>query len=432
MTTVLVLQLVLFVILLLFSAFFSSSETSFFSLTPTQLERMRYDANPRVDLIERMLNQPRRLIVTILIGNEFVNVAASVTSAALLIALMGDANKWINLLVMVPILLVFGEITPKTLALRHNVAFASAQSRPLERFAWAITPLREVVRRIADAIITLLIGKERSRRSIVTEDMVRTLAEEAVGEGALDPMEAKYVAHIFDLTHLTAGDLRTPRSQIQYFPVDMPMAEMVRKIRKSRHRRIPVYQGTRDRILGVLFARDLLNVDIAAIRDRAALRQVLREPYLVPETKSAADLLEDLRQRRQSVALTVDEFGGVTGLVTMEDLLERIFGEIRSPSERIRSRFKRRSAARYRITGKVPVAEFNKRTGHTLPVEPARTLGGFLLHVYGELPGPGTIIEHGDLRFTITSLHGNRVHGVVVEGLAFPDDDEDTPKTGGR
>lgn len=418
---VLILELILFAVLLLFSAFFSSSETSLFSLTPRQLERMRYDEHPRVELIEHMLNQPRRLIVTILIGNEFVNVAASVTSAAIVIELMGAGKEWVNLLIMVPILLVFGEITPKTLALRHNVAFAGFQSRPLEMFSWLITPLRVVIRQVADSIITLMVGRERSRGSIVTEDMVRTLAEEAVGEGALDELEAQYIAHVFDLAHVNVGDLRTPRSQILYFPVDMPLGAMVEQLRETRHTRVPIYDGTRDRIVGVLYARDLLGRDLEALgRDRSTLRRVLRRPYFVPESKPAADLFHSLRRRRQSLALTVDEFGGVTGLVTMEDLLERIFGEIQSPSELIRERFERKGTERYRVHGSIGVEEFNARTGLSLPEDPARTLGGLLLHLHGELPVPGTIVEREDLRFTITSLHGNRVHGIVVEGLMLP------------
>src|SRR5210317_980364 len=161
---------------MLLSGFFSSSETSLFSLNDLQLEQMRRDDNPRIALIERMLSEPRRLIVTILIGNEFVNVAASVISAAIVIQLFGAENKLVNLFIMVPILLLVGEITPKTLAIRNNVAFATVQSKPIDMFARLITPLRWVVRLVAEWFTTLIVGRELSRGSIVTRDMVRTLA----------------------------------------------------------------------------------------------------------------------------------------------------------------------------------------------------------------------------------------------------------------
>lgn len=415
-------ELAVLAALLVCSAFFSSAETSFFSLTSRQLETLRFAKHPRIELIERMLNQPRRLIVTILIGNEFVNVAASVLSAALVIEFLGATSKWMNLLVMVPVLLLVGEITPKTLALRHNVAFAAAQSRPLAWFAWLITPLREVVRWIADLVITLLVGKERSRGNIITGDMVRTLTEEAVGEGALDATEAAYINRVLDLRHMTAVDLMTPRSHIQFLPVDMPVAKMVKRIRKRGHTRIPVYRSKRDRIVGVLHARDLRGKDLASLdANPAALRRLLRPPHFVPESKPAIELFHGMRARHQSLAFAVDEYGGVTGLVTMEDLLAHIFGERQLATSR-KTSFHRLGPGRYRLSGKMTVWEFNERAGTTLPATSANTIGGLLLAEQGELPRGGTIIEHGGLRFTVTAVHKNRIHTVIVDGIVLPDE----------
>ena len=157
MDIALIVEIVLFCVLMVFSGFFSSSETSLFSLNEVQLEQMRRDENPRLELITRLLSEPRRLIVTILIGNEFVNVAASVISAAIVIQLMGAENKLINLFIMVPILLLVGEITPKTLAIRNNVAFATFQSPLVELFARLIAPLRWIVRLVSEWFTTLIV-----------------------------------------------------------------------------------------------------------------------------------------------------------------------------------------------------------------------------------------------------------------------------------
>jgi len=164
------LEVILFTLLMFLSGFFSSSETALFSLSNVQLEQMRRKKHPRVDLIERLLTRPRRLIMTILIGNEFVNVFASVISARFFIQMLGDEYKWVNMLVMVPILLLVGEITPKTLAIRNNIAFAGAESRWIEFFARVIKPLRLMIKVIAEWVITLIVGKERSRGNIITED----------------------------------------------------------------------------------------------------------------------------------------------------------------------------------------------------------------------------------------------------------------------
>ena len=156
------LELVLFAFLMALSAFFSSSETALFSLSSLQREQLRRQGHPRVDVIERLLSSPRRLIMTILIGNDLVNVAASVISAAFIIRLLGMEKKWINLLVMVPILLLFGDVTPKTLAIRNNIAFAAFECRPIDFFTRLVKPVRWLVRTVADVFITLIIGKERS------------------------------------------------------------------------------------------------------------------------------------------------------------------------------------------------------------------------------------------------------------------------------
>jgi putative hemolysin len=413
------LEVLLFVGLLGFSAFCSRSETSLFSLTERQLAQLRHDDHPRVGLIERMLNEPRRLIITILIGNELVNVSASVISAALVIALLGAENKWINLLIMVPILLLVGEITPKTLAIRNNVAFASYQSRPIDSLARLITPLRWVVRRIADLFITLVVGSERARGSIVTEDMLRTLAHEAVGEGELDLLEARTIGQIFEFGDKSVEEVMTPRANIHYLPVEMPPSEMLDEIRRTRFSKFPVFEETRDSVVGMLYARDLLGQDLAALaRDPAVLRGLLRKAYFVPETKPVAELFQAFRRRKLSLALTVDEFGGVTGLVTMEDLLECIFGEIYSPSDGRREfPFEKVEGRCYRVSGAMPLAAFAAKTGIPFDESVAETVGGLLLHECGELPTEGATLELEELAITIESVQDNRIHTLLVERL---------------
>jgi CBS domain containing-hemolysin-like protein len=410
-------ELGLFVLLMALSGFFSSSETAMFSLSSLQIEQMRSSKNPRVELIERMLSEPRRLIVTILIGNEFVNVAASVISAAIVIDLLGAQNKFINLFIMVPMLLLFGEITPKTLAIRNNVAFATFESPLIEFFARLIKPIRWLVRKVADWFITFIVGKERSRGNIITEDMVRTLAHEAVGEGTLDKIEAQYIDHIFEFGDRRVEDVMTHRSQVFFLPSDMPLKTMGREARRTQYTKIPVYEEHRDTILGILHARDLLAIDIEQTPDDPReLKKVLREPYFVPESKPAAELFASFRERRQSIALTVDEFGGVTGLVTMEDLLECIFGDIPSHSDGTEPDYVAPlDADRYSIEGTMPVDDFNDRFNAELPTGIAETVGGLILHEYGELPAENTTIELTGRRFTVSEVEDNRIKEVVVE-----------------
>jgi len=414
---VLIIQLLLFFILLGFSAFFSSSETAFFSLNPVQLEQMRRDDNPRLGLIRHLLSEPRRLIVTILIGNEFVNVAASVISASIVISIVGAEHKYYNLLIMVPILLLVGEITPKTLALRHNVAFATVQSRPISLFEKLITPIRWVVRIIADAITTLIVGKERARANIVTEDLLRTLAHEAEQEGVVDYHEARFIDQIFEFSRKTVAEVKVPRSAMFCLPVETPPQEILQALVDSRHSRVPLYRGHRDTIVGVLYTRDLLT---PASEDKLekpdSIEQLLREPLFIPEVKRIAELFETFRRRNLTFALTVDEYGGVTGLVTMKDLLEHIFGEIRSLSDAAKMQgIEELEGDRHVVDGELAIDAFNREMHTHLTGWDAHTIGGLVLYTYGELPQVGTTVELQDIRFTVDAVDHNRIKRLIVE-----------------
>jgi putative hemolysin len=413
-------ELTLFVVLMGLSGFFSSSETSLFSLSKIQLEQMRRDGHTSLGRIERLLSQPRRLIVTILIGNEFVNVAASVISAAIVIQLLGAENKFVNLFIMVPILLLVGEITPKTLAIRNNVAFASFQSYYITLFADLISPLRWLVRQVADWVTTLIVGKERSRANIVTVDMVRTLAREAVGEGVLNPVEARYIDHIFEFGDKTVEDVMTPRSNIHFLSADMPLEEMLQELRRTRHTKVPVYQENRNNILGILYARDLLGLgpDALSRLDRNR-RQLLRPPYFVPETKLAAGLFHTFRKRKLSLALVVDEYGGVTGLVSMEDLLECIFGDLPSASDSVSiAAYRKLTDGSTRIEGGMQIEQFNREFNQCLSEEVAETVGGLVLDRFGELPVVGAKLQIDGLEFVVETVEGNRIMALSVKEVA--------------
>lgn len=434
------LMLLLFIVFMGFSGFYSSSETSLFSLSQRQLEAMRAAGHPRIGLIDRLLNQPRRLIVTILICNEFVNVGASVVSATVVIMLFGPEKAYLNLFIMVPILLIVGEITPKTLAIRNNVAFANVQSGPIDFSAKLIGPIRWAVRHVADWFTTLIVGKERARASLVTEDMVRTLAHDAVGEGELDHVEASFIDHIFEFGNYTVADLMTRRGDITFVPLKTTAAEVIQIFRENRQSRMPVYDGSRDNIVGILHARDLLAVDsIAGSSDkkRFPLKSLLRKPYFVPETKSASELLSDFRSCKRSFALVIDEYGSVTGVITTGDLLEAIFGDIPTPSDEADAiKITELAENRFALPGSTPLDDFNAYFQTSFELENIDTVAGMMLHHFGELPNEGDHLEIGGFRFWAQCIEGNRIAKVMVEAIAPaqqrpPDDagiDSDQPE----
>ncbi len=409
-------ELFLFVCLMGLSAFFSSAETSLFSLNSLQLEQMRRMRSPRITLIEQLLSKPRQLIVTILIGNEFVNVSASVISAAIVIDLLGSDMKWVNILIMVPILLLVGEITPKTLAMRNNVAFASFQCRLIDLFARAIAPLRWTVRQIADFFITMIVGSERSRANIVTEDMVRSLAEEAVGEGVLDREEALYINRIFDFGDKKLRDVMTPRSRVSFLSAGSSLEAAARLYRSTGHTKVPVYGKDQDSIIGILYSRDLLSEPLGQ-RQTKTVGDLVRKAFMVPESKLVADLFYTFRKRKISLAIVVDEYGGVTGLVTMEDLLECIFGEILSPSEVLHERSintQKTGKNEQRIDAAMTIRQFNRLIGGKLKSNNAETIGGLLLDAFGEMPGEDSRIVVSGYEFEVLAIDGQRIAEVTI------------------
>lgn len=282
--------------------------------------------------------------------------------------------------------------------------------------------MRWLVRLVSEWFITLIVGKERSRGNIVTEDLVRTLAHEAVGEGALDRLEAQFIDHIFEFGNKTLADVMTPRSDTFYLSVSTSLAATVTELRRTWRTKVPVFGEHRDDIVGILHARDLLGVDVEqADREPRSLEQLVREPYFVPESKPVAELFHTFRERKLSVALVVDEFGGVTGLVSMEDLLECIFGDIPSPSDRRhRTGIEDLGDGRYGAPGTMLVVDFNRRTGADLPADQFDTVGGLLLHELGELPAKGAVVDVQGLRFTVMEVSENRIKQVVWEGLPTP------------
>lgn len=429
---VLVLQLMLFVGLLGCSAFFSGSEVALFSLNQLQLEQMAKENHPRLALIRQLLKDPRALITTILIGNELVNVAASNISATLLIKFLGSEEKWwVNILVMLPILLLFGEITPKTIAVRNSITVAGLVSRPLALFRRMITPLRIVIGWISNILITLMIGKQKDKQTTITEDMVRSLAEQASQDGAIDDMERTYIDNIFNFGNILVKDIMIPRAKIFFLPRSTDFKETIQACKQTGYTRIPVYDGHRDDVVGVLHVRDL----IKQLPDNDKLpmdpMKWLRKPYFVSGNRLVSTLFQSFKEKNLSMAMVVDEFGGLVGMVTMHDLLEIIFGPLHSnKKESTVEDSKQLTNGCYQLEGVMSVEEFHRMTGHaSLNGVNAETIGGVVLDALGELPEPGQKVRVANWEFSVQEVENNRITSLLAshDNSQKQDDSQDAP-----
>lgn len=398
------------------SGFFSGSETALFSLSRLQVEKM-IQVNPKKgNRIKDLLERPRRLIITILLGNEFVNIAISSISAGLVIRFIGKEVPWINVLIVLPVLLLFGEITPKTIAIRNSERFSSLVSLPISFFSRWITPLRWTIRSISDRIVNLFVSESSRKESILTEDVIKTIVEEGEREGILDSIEKDYIYKVFDFGDARMSDVMTARANLFYLPADMPFREMISQIKENHYSKVPVYRENRDNIIGIIFATDLLGLKAEQIDDsEVTLKKIMRKPYFVPVTKRADELFRTFQRKKISIAIVLDEYGGVLGLVTMEDLLEQIFGEISDEYEEDPVQHEKLSEHSFRIDASLSLDEFNELVGADLISEEVDTIGGYVFALLGELPKQKDSIASKNLLFIVEKVDGNKIDSLIVK-----------------
>lgn len=413
-----VFEIVFLIGLLGLSGFFSGSETALFSLSQVQKEKL-YRTKPREGkILQQLLDMPRSLIITILIGNEFVNITFSTLCAGLVIKFTNERIPWLNILIVLPLLLLIGEITPKVLAINKNEKFAAIVARPLFVFMRIITPLRWLIRNISDRIVNLIIGNRERRETIINEDVIRTIVSESEKEGVLEAIEREYIYKVFDFGDLKAEDVMTPRAYLFSLDIATPVNEIIQSIKARHYSKIPIYDQNPDNIIGVLFATDLISSDFQKQVDSLTLRSILRKPYFIPPNKRVDELFSVFQRQKISFAIVIDEYGTVQGVITMEDLLEQIFGEISDEYEMKKSRHEFISDNLVRVQATISLDDFNALMGTNLTSEEVDTLGGYVFSLFGELPAVNATIVSDNLQFIVEKIVHNRIESLIVRRLS--------------
>jgi len=412
----LVIEIVILIIILLFSAFFSSSETALFSLSKVKREKLMLQNPVKGQNLDRILDRPRALIITILLGNEFVNICFSSLFTLIIIQIMGVKIPWTNLLLALPLMLLFGEITPKTFALKNNERFALLIARPLYYCMRLMTPVRWIIRNISDRIVAFLVTDLEQRENILTEDIIRSLLEDSEKEGVIDSTERELISNVFDFGDLKAEDVMIPRAYIFSLPVTMPVAEMISSIKSKHFSKVPIYEDNPDHIIGVLFATDLVGVAANSV-SFADIRHLMRSPYFISKNKRVDELFQAFQQKRISMALVLDEYGSIEGLITIEDLLEEIFGEISDEFEKKDDEFEQISSRLYRMRGNVPLDRFNELLNARIPTDEFDTIGGFVFSLFTELPNVKDRKNYDGWQFTVEKVENNRIEILLVRRI---------------
>jgi len=397
------------------SAFFSASETAFFALRRLDFLRWKEQGHRAAQRLERMLGTPSRVIASIFIWNEIVNVAISAILTGLFVSLWPRFGAAAALAAGTLGILIFGDLTPKCLVWPRARAFALLAETPFRFFAAVAAPVRFVMERAADAVLRLTGGQPGGEGRGVSEREIRTLVEAGEKAGTLDPGEKDLIHNIFDLTDRRAGEIMTPLPDVFMVPADLSYEELVARVRTFRRSRIPVYDGEPKNVVGVLHFKELVRLGPAG--GSRPWREFVRPPFVIPASKTLPRLLRDFQRRKVHMALVVDEYGELVGIVTMEDVLEELFGEIREEYDREEQEVVERPDGTFRVMAGMPVYRFNERFGADLPADEWDTLGGLLLHEFGRLPGRGDSVAVGPFLFTVERLKGIRIAEVEVRRL---------------
>ena len=335
--------------LLLTSALFAGSETALFSLSRLQREAMATREDKVSRRLSAMLARPRRLIVTIIVCNELINIANSSLAATVIAQLFPGMRELGQVVLatclMLPLILFFGEMTPKSLALRLGERWARVVALPLSALSYVIAPVRLLLQTIASAVLTIVGARSMTREEGLREEEFRSLVDVGSEEGELQVAERRLIHNVFEFGDTTVGKVMTPADKVFALPYEMPLGRMVEAIANERYSRVPIYKTPKARgsdgkrpargameVVGVLLAKDLSGYSWGALEGHT-VQDLLHPVLFVPRTTKCDQLFREFQRKRTHVALVVDEYGRLAGLVTMEDLLEELFGEIADEKE---------------------------------------------------------------------------------------------------
>ena len=404
--------------LLLFgaSAFFSGSETALFSLSRLDLQKLRRERHPRSDTLHDLLDQPRRLIVSILCGNEIVNIAATANLAGILVQLYGPERAgWINVLVMFPLLLLFGEVTPKTIAVGNPVKVsADFVAGPLSLWMRLIMPLRRVVRIVADQITTWIVGPERARENILQVDEFRTLLADVAAEGVLDATERVLIDNLLESSETEIVEIMTPRTKVKFLKDDMSVPEIVARFREIKHPRVPVCHEQPDFLVGFIHAEDVLRLILDDVDlDELELKSIVHPPVVTPPTKYVDEMFDFFQSHNARAAAVINEFGGVEGFITMRDVVNFIFGEI-SESVAGQHLYEERDDNVYEVRGDMKLTDFDDLTNFGIEDPRMTTIGGVVFRFLDRLPQVGDTVALDGCVATVLEMDGHRLARVRV------------------
>ncbi len=406
-------ELTLLLICLFLSGFFSSSETALFSINKIKALHIAKDGSKTGQLILSMKEDSHTLLTTILIGNNLVNIGASAIATSIAISYFESNAVGIATGIMTMLILVFGEIFPKSFANHNNILVARAVIYPLFWLSRLFYPLIYLLN-----FIPKLHGTIDTSHDTVTEDELMTMVEVVEEDGEIKEEEKEYITNIFEFDDTSCSEIMTPRADM--FVIDVSEDIDIGKILETGYSRIPVIEDSIDNIIGILHVKNLFtSFQKASTSDNETeldVKKIMKKPYFIPGSKKLDSLLQDFKQKKNHIAVIVDEHGGVSGIVTLEDVVEEVFGEIIDETDRLVPDIVKLKGNKWLVAGKIDIDDLNKKIQIQIPESSTYdTFSGFFLEQIGRIPKPGESVIIDKWNAMVKDMDGNRIKSFILK-----------------
>lgn len=407
-------QLIILVILLLLSAFFSSAETALTTVNKIRIRALADEGNKRAKMVLKLTEDSGRLLSAILIGNNIVNLSASSLTTTIAIGFGADIAVAIATGIITILILIFGEITPKTMATIHAEKLSLLYAYPIHFIMTIVTPISVVINMMARVIFFILRVDPNEKPEAITEEELRTIVDVSHESGVIEEEEREMIKNVFDLGDARAKDVMVPRVNVVFADVESTYDELIDIFREHKFTRLPVYEGMTDNVIGTINMKDLLLYDTTK---EFHIQEFLRDAYFTYEHKNISELLVEMREASYNIAIVLDEYGETAGLITLEDILEEIVGEIHDEYDEYEEDelLKRINDFEYILEGSISLDDLDDRLELKLESEEYDSLGGFIIERLDHHPEVGDeIITEKGLRLVVDSLDKNRVEKVHI------------------
>ncbi len=415
------LQITILIILIGLSAFFSMSETALMSISKIRLRTMVDENIKNSKLIQSVLEDPGRLLSAILIGNNLVNIGASSLATAIIVDKVGSKGIGIATGLLTIIVLIFGEITPKTFATKNAEKVSLFVIKFIKFCMIIFTPFIIVLNFITGFILKLLGVKKHEKTPTITESELLTMVNVSHEEGVLEIDEREMINNVVYFANSDAEDVMVPRTDIIAINVDATYEELTSLFKAETCSRIPVYQDSIDNIVGVISLKDLLFID----RNKSFnIRDYMRDPFFTYESKCLRELFAEMRINRIPMAIILDEYGGTSGIVTLEDMLEEIVGDLADEYDEHVEEIKLIKDNEYIVEGATKIEDVNEMLGTKFESEDFDSIGGFIIESFGKFPDKGNTIIIGSVKFIVEKIEKNRIETIRVLTNIVEDNNE--------